>query len=131
MFFIIGFTVDKLYNRQQDEATTILRDNVISLLVGNIFGTGLIVGGMVRRKSIISFLEMGPQLNPSLLFVLGCGVCLNLVVFNYMIRVKKVPFFGDKLFNPDFTLIEWKLVIGSLCFGLGWGIGGVCNLASL
>ena len=69
---------------------------------------------------------MGPQWNPSLLFVLGCGVCLNLVVFNYMIRIKKVPFFGDKLFNPDFTLIDWKLVIGSLCFGLGWGIGGVC-----
>jgi hypothetical protein len=65
------------------------------LLVGIIFGTGLLVAGMVRRRNILQFLAIGRDWNPSLLFVLGCGVMLNLVVFNYMIRIKKLPIFGD------------------------------------
>lgn len=72
---------------------------MISLLVGIIFGTGLLVAGMVRRQNILHFLAIGRDWNPSLLFVLGCGVILNLFAFNYMIRIKRVPVFGDKLFN--------------------------------
>lgn len=51
---------------------------------------------------------------------------INLVVFQYMIRVRKVPCFGEKLFNPDNKTIDWKLIVGAVCFGLGWGIGGLC-----
>lgn len=43
-----------------------------------------------------------------------------------MIRIKKAPIFGDKLFNPDNKVIDWKLVLGAFSFGLGWGIGGLC-----
>ena len=84
------------------------------------------VAGMVRRRNILQFLYMGKDWNPSLLFVLGCGVIFNLVVFNYMIRVKKTPLFGDKLFNPEYNVIDWQLVLGSFSFGIGWGIGGLC-----
>lgn len=94
--------------------------------MGFIFGCGLIVSGMTRRINILQFLWMGKDWNPSLLFVLGCGVLVNLITFNYMIRVKKVPVFGTKLFNPDNKSIDWKLILGAFTFGLGWGIGGVC-----
>jgi uncharacterized membrane protein YedE/YeeE len=30
------------------------------------------------------------------------------------------------LFNPNNTTIDWKLIFGAFCFGLGWGIGGIC-----
>lgn len=60
----------------------------ITFLVGAIFGTGLLVAGMVRRSNILGFLGLGTNWNPSLLFVLGCGVLINLVTFNYMLRVK-------------------------------------------
>lgn len=23
-------------------------------------------------------------------------------------------------------MVDWKLIVGALCFGLGWGIGGIC-----
>lgn len=105
---------------------TILRDHLISLSVGLIFGAGLVVAGMARRKNIMGFLEMGTDWNPSLLFVLGCGVVFNLIVFNYMIRIRKVPYFAEKLFNPESTLVDSKLVLGAFCFGIGWGIGGLC-----
>ena len=81
---------------------------------------------MCRRRNILQFLWMGKDWNPSLLFVLGCGVAVNLIVFQYMIRVKKVPYFGEKLFDPNNNTIDWKLILGGVCFGLGWGIGGLC-----
>ena len=33
---------------------------------------------------------------------------------------------GCKLFNPSNSNIDWKLIIGAFCFGLGWGISGLC-----
>lgn len=70
------------------ELKDILRDNGISFLVGLLFGIGLLVAGMTRRRNILQFLWLGKDWNPSLLFVLGCGVFINLIVFNYMIRVR-------------------------------------------
>ena len=42
-----------------------------------------------------------------------------------MIRIKKVPIFGEKLFNPS-KKVDCQLVLGGLLFGVGWGIGGLC-----
>ena len=79
----------------------IVKDQIITFIVGVIFGTGLLVSGMVRRSNIIGFLGLGKEWNPSLLFVLGCGVIVNLIIFNYMIRVRKTSILGHKLFNPQ------------------------------
>ena len=67
-------------------------DVIITWIVGLLFGCGLLVSGMVRRINIIKFLAMHEGWNPSLLFVLGCGVGVNLITFNYMLRVKYVLF---------------------------------------
>jgi uncharacterized protein len=64
--------------------------------VGIIFGCGLLLAGMVRRSNILGFLGLGQDWNPSLLFVLGCGVIVNLITFNYMLRVKYFPLYLEK-----------------------------------
>jgi hypothetical protein len=102
------------------------KDQLVVFLVGLIFGAGLIVAGMVRRTNIIGFLALGKNWNPSLMFVLGAGLLINLIFFTYMIRVKKEPIIGEKLFNPSNNVIDIKLVGGAMCFGIGWGIGGLC-----
>lgn len=66
----------------------IVVDQLITFLVGLLFGVGLLVSGMVRRSNILGFLALGENWNPSLLFVLGCAVLVNLATFNYMLRVK-------------------------------------------
>lgn len=33
---------------------------------------------------------------------------------------------GHELFNPSNSTIDWKLILGAGCFGIGWGIGGLC-----
>lgn len=63
-------------------------EQLITFLVGVLFGVGLLVAGMVRRSNILGFLGLGSNWNPSLLLVLGCGVCFNLITFNYMLRIK-------------------------------------------
>ena len=34
--------------------------------------------------------------------------------------------FGNKVFDPRNNTIDLQLIGGALCFGLGWGIGGLC-----
>jgi uncharacterized membrane protein YedE/YeeE len=111
---------NKMTNRE------IVVDQIITFAVGAIFGVGLLVSGMVRRSNILGFLGLGQEWNPSLLFVLGCGVMVNLLTFNYMLRVRKESFLGRHLFNPENKVIDWRLISGAFCFGLGWGIGGLC-----
>ena len=43
-----------------------------------------------------------------------------------MIYVKEKPYLASQLFNPNNTAVDWKLIVGAVCFGLGWGIGGLC-----
>jgi len=49
---------------------------------------------MVRRTNILSFLALTKNWNPSLMFVLGVGLTVNLATFSYMLKVKKLSFFG-------------------------------------
>lgn len=86
----------------------------------------MLVAGMVRRTNILSFLALTKNWNPSLMFVLGVGLTVNLITFTFMLKVKKISFFGEKLFNPINKVIDWKLIVGAACFGLGWGLGGLC-----
>ena len=67
----------------------IVVDQLITFVTGLLFGCGLLVSGMCRRVNIIGFLGLHEGWNPSLLFVLGCGVGVNLLTFNYMLRVRK------------------------------------------
>ena len=53
------------------------------------------------------------------------AVVLNLVTFQYTLRVLKKSLTGRGL--PGFpSVIDWKLVLGAVVFGAGWGLGGLC-----
>lgn len=43
-----------------------------------------------------------------------------------MLLSRKKAFLGNDLFNPSHCKIDRRLVIGAVCFGLGWGIAGLC-----
>ena len=68
---------------------------------------------------------MNSSWDPSLLFVLMTGVLVNALTFNLILTLKKRPVFGEKIENPKGS-VDGKLILGSLLFGLGWGIGGLC-----
>ena len=85
---IIGGCLKKSEKNQSESGGSIALDQLITFVTGFIFGIGLLVAGMVRRVNILGFLGHGKDWNPSLMFVLGCGVIVNLAIFSYMIYCK-------------------------------------------
>jgi uncharacterized membrane protein YedE/YeeE len=94
-------------------------------LIGVLFGFGLIVSGMSNPQKILNFLDITGHWDPSLIFVMGGAVLVGLGGF-YLASKRTEAFFGGALHIPTRRDISKPLIIGSLIFGAGWGIAGLC-----
>jgi len=106
---------------------------IMALLVGLVFGLGLIISGMTDPSKVIGFLDLGGRWDPSLAFVMGGAILVGLVTFRFTARRDR-SLLGDVIRLPTATHIDRRLVLGSLAFGTGWGLAGYCPgpaLASL
>lgn len=102
-----------------------MMNNVVTLIVGIIFGFGLALAGMTHPQKVLGFLDMAGAWDASLLFVLGGAVGVTLFAFRWVRRLPK-PLFGTQFFVTQARQIDAPLVLGSTLFGLGWGISGYC-----
>ena len=99
--------------------------NLVSIFLGFLFGLGLAISEMINPQKIINFLDVFGNWDPSLAFVMGSAVTVTL--FGY-----KIVFISDKpIYEREFNLpikksIDVRLVLGAMCFGLGWGLSGLC-----
>jgi uncharacterized protein len=112
-------------------------------VVGLIFGAALGLSGMTDTERLVGFLDVtrARGVDLTMMGVMGGAVCLNLLTFGWMgTQTTTGPAFpstqagrkslaaltpvGLKGRNLDFT--DPKLVLGSVLFGAGWGIGGIC-----
>jgi uncharacterized protein len=96
-----------------------------SMLAGLVFGLGLIVSGMVDPAKILGFLDPAGRWDPSLAFVMVGAVGVGLVAFA-VARRRTISLLGAQMKVPSAHQIDQRLVIGSLTFGVGWGIAGFC-----
>jgi len=103
-----------------------IKDILVSFIVGALFSLGLLVSGMAKKSKVGGFLTFNSNWDPSLMFVMGGAVVFNLITFQYMFRKMAGPVLGDKWNIPKNTTIDTKLIVGSILFGIGWGIGGIC-----
>ena len=93
------------------------------LLGGIIFGTGLAISGMTQPEVVMGFLlfeDLG------LALVMGMAILVTLPVF----QITKRPFLGGQLDRFQAT-VNLKTLFGSILFGIGWGISGVCPGAAI
>ena len=106
----------------------------VSFLSALLFGLGLGISGMCNTDRVKDFLNFtGPRgWDPTLMGVMGGGVLFNLISFHIMkSNNHTVPFDTTKKMDtilkldahPDNMVVDWKLIIGSGLFGLGWGLG--------
>ena len=98
---------------------------VIEFVLGLSFGLGLLVSGMTDPGKVQGFLDLAGAWDPSLAFVMGGGVMVGLVGFGLAKR-KTISFSGAPFHWPEMTPIDRPLVLGSLMFGIGWGLAGFC-----
>jgi len=94
-----------------------------ALGAGLVFGFGLAISGMVNPSTVLGFLDVfGGAWNPRLAGVMGGAVPVAALIFYYARSIKP----AKDLPSPPITCIDRKLVVGSILFGIGWGLAGVC-----
>lgn len=93
--------------------------------VGLIFGIGLILSGMTDPGKVLGFLDLAGLWDPSLAFVMGGAILVGLMAFA-VAKQRTRSFLGGALSLPKSTVIDRRLVMGSLTFGVGWGLAGFC-----
>ncbi|HCH70119.1 MAG TPA: transporter [Colwellia sp.] len=95
------------------------------VILGFIFGLGLIVSGMTNPDKVLNFLTFGNQWDGSLIIVMAVAMLIMMLTWQWVAKKEK-PLFAEKLTLSDLKKIDSKLVIGSVLFGLGWGLSGIC-----
>ena len=98
---------------------------LVSFISGLIFGVGLIVSGMANPAKVIGFLDLTGSWDPSLAFVMGGAVGVGAVAF-FVARRRTMSFLGAEMRLAERAKIDRRLVLGSLVFGVGWGVAGFC-----
>lgn len=99
--------------------------NFISLLVGLVFGIGLCISGMTEPAKVVGFLDITGLWDPSLGFVMGGAVAVGLVAF-WLAKRRKIALDGEPMQLPAARIIDAPLIVGSVIFGVGWGVSGIC-----
>ncbi len=96
-----------------------------SLICGLLFGAGLAASGMTNPNKVIGFLDIFGNWDPDLLFVMGSAVITTLVSFRFVLK-RNTPIFENSFALPSNKLIDLKLLLGAVLFGIGWGLYGYC-----
>ena len=98
---------------------------VSPLLVGLLFGLGLCLSGMTNAAKVLGFLDLAGPWDPSLAFVMGGAIVAAFPAFRVALRRGRT-LAGEPLDLPTATAIDGRLIGGSLLFGVGWGLVGLC-----
>lgn len=100
-----------------------------ALLAGLVFGGGLVLSGMSDPTKVAAFLDLAAITtggwDPSLAFVMGGGLLVTLPGFA-LARRRAGPAFSPAFEWPTRRDIDGRLVAGSVIFGIGWGVAGIC-----
>lgn len=98
---------------------------ITEFAVGLMFGVGLMASGMTDPGKVIGFLDLFGAWDPSLALVMGGAVVVGFFAFS-LAKKRTSTFLGGVLRFPTNTQMDKPLLIGSLMFGAGWGLGGFC-----
>lgn len=89
-----------------------------------LFGLGLHLSGMTDTNRVQGFLDIFGAWDPTLAFVMGGAIVPMAVAWRLTVGRKPLV---SSMFPPrPSTEITRRLVIGSVLFGIGWGLVGLC-----
>ena len=102
-----------------------MREQVVSLVCGVLFGAGLAISGMMDPMRVRGFLDIAGDWDPTLAFVMGGAILVMSAAWLLQKRLIR-PLFARSFYLPGTQLIDRKLIGGSVLFGIGWGLAGLC-----
>lgn len=95
---------------------------LVVLAGGMLFGYGLALSTMISPEVVLGFLTGNDY---GLTLVMGGAVAITLVCYQLAPRWMDSPVM-DKQFMLREAKLDRDTVLGSVIFGLGWGLCGVC-----
>jgi uncharacterized membrane protein YedE/YeeE len=105
---------------------------LFAFIAGGLFGAGLLVSGMTDSRKVQGWLDIFGDWDPTLAFVMG-GAMLPMAIAWRITRGRNPALGGLFPPKPD-QRVGRNLVLGSILFGAGWGLVGLCpgpSVASL
>jgi uncharacterized membrane protein YedE/YeeE len=99
--------------------------NLFAFLAGGLFGAGLLVSGMTDTTKVQGWLDVFGNWDPTLAFVLGGAILPMALAWNMTTRRARPALGGSFPAKPE-PRLGHNLVIGSVLFGAGWGLAGLC-----
>ncbi len=106
---------------------------VLVALAGGVFGLGLWLSGMTDTRKVQGFLDVFGAWDPTLAFVMG-GAILPMALAWAVAARRRVSATGAAMPHPPQGPVDARLIGGSVLFGAGWAVAGLCPgpaLASL
>lgn len=98
---------------------------LMAFLAGLIFGIGLLTAGMANPAKVLAFLDLDGAWDPSLALVMAAAIGVAFLPFSWA-RTQRVSVLGAPMQLPGKRELDRRLIGGSLLFGIGWGIAGIC-----
>ena len=99
---------------------------ISSAIAGGVFGFGIAISGMANPAKVLNFFDIFGTWDPSLVFVMGGAMIAALIGYRLVFGVQKRPLFEASFSLPSAKQIDRRLILGSIVFGIGWGIAGFC-----
>lgn len=99
---------------------------VVGLLIGLLFGLGLFISGMGSPSKVQQFLDVAGKWDPSLALVMVGAITVAFIPFQMAKKKKITTWTNHTITLPSSTHIDTPLLLGSLIFGVGWGLVGIC-----
>lgn len=98
--------------------------NLLAAASGSLFGLGLMISGMTDPRKVQGWLDFFGAWDPTLAFVLTGAILPMLVAWRF--TPGRQPLLGGSFPSFASSQVDRDLIVGSLLFGLGWGLAGLC-----
>lgn len=98
---------------------------ISALFCGILFGLGLSISQMTDPNKVINFLDISGNWDPSLALVMGSALLIS-VIANLIAKKAAKPLLSKEFSLPENKNIDVRLILGSILFGIGWGLVGLC-----
>lgn len=102
-----------------------MRQNIIAVFAGALFGAGLAVSGMVDPQRVRGFLDLFGAWDPTLAFVMG-GALIPMAFAWRLHNRMTTPLIAPRFELPTNRDLDPRLIGGAALFGIGWGVAGLC-----
>ena len=97
---------------------------LFSFLAGALFGSGLLISGMTDTRKVQGWLDLFGDWDPTLAFVIGGAIIPMAIAWAF--AKGRQPVLGGEFPDATAPKVGRNLVIGSVMFGAGWGLAGLC-----